>query len=87
MQLAEIIQDSLDLAWWVEIVTEKPRCSYYFGPFEHAKLADIAQAGYIEDLAQEGAEGIAVHIKWYKPNYLTACEDELVESIQLTELC
>jgi Domain of unknown function (DUF1816) len=80
MKLAEIIKEPLELAWWVEIVTEEPRCGYYFGPFASAESADLAQAGYVEDLAHEEAQGITVQVKWYKPRCLTICEDELAES-------
>jgi Domain of unknown function (DUF1816) len=62
-------------AWWVEIVTQNPRCIYYFGPFLSAKEAQAAETGYIEDLEQEGAQGIAVKIKRCKPQNLTVSED------------
>lgn len=66
---------SLGWAWWVEIVTQNPRCTYYFGPFLSSKEADAAKAGYVEDLEQEGAQGIVVQIKRCKPNNLTISED------------
>jgi hypothetical protein len=25
--------EKMGMAWWVEIVTEQPKCIYYFGPF------------------------------------------------------
>jgi hypothetical protein len=65
----------LGLAWWVEIKTEKPACTYYFGPFEDAETAKAAQAGYIEDLEQEGALGITLEVKRCKPEKLTISED------------
>jgi hypothetical protein len=64
------------LAWWVKIVTETPQCTYYFGPFDSAREADLAQAGYIEDLEGEGAKGIAVQILQDEPKILTIYEDE-----------
>lgn len=71
----------LGLAWWVEVVTDTPRCTYYFGPFVNAKEAQAAQAGYTEDLEQEGAKGIRVEIKRCKPTRLTVVdEDEEVEA-------
>lgn len=63
------------LAWWVEIKTDNPRCTYYFGPFLGHGEAKALQAGYIEDLEQEGALGISVSIKRCKPSVLTLSED------------
>lgn len=68
------------LAWWIEIVTQKPRCTYYFGPFLTAKDAQAAKGGYLEDLETEGAIGIDVFIKRCKPKELTI-EDDLGERI------
>lgn len=65
----------LGLAWWVEIKTEAPRCTYYFGPFDSADSAQAAKAGYIEDLEQEGAQGIKVEVKRCKPSTLTVAEE------------
>lgn len=66
----------LGLAFWVEITTSSPRCTYYFGPFLTAQEAKVAQAGYLEDLEKEGAQGITVMVKRCKPTYLTI-DDEL----------
>lgn len=63
-------------AWWVKIVTEKPHCTYYFGPFDSAREADLNQPGYVEDLQQEGATGIVVLISQCQPEYLTFCEED-----------
>jgi hypothetical protein len=64
-------QKRINLAWWVEIYTAKPRCLYYFGPFDSEAEAKQYQSGYIEDLDNEGAEGIAVSIKQCQPQKLT----------------
>ena len=69
------IFDSFGWAWWVEIVTQNPRCTYYFGPFLSVKEANAAKAGYMEDLEHEGAQGIAVTVKRCKPAKLTIFED------------
>lgn len=69
--------NSLGLAWWVEIVTETPRCTYYFGPFTNRNEAEVAQSGYIEDLEKEGAQGIKVVVKRCKPINLTEWVGEL----------
>lgn len=66
---------SFGWAWWVEIVTHNPRCTYYFGPFLSSKEANVAKAGYIEDLEYEGAQGITVTVKRCKPARLTIAED------------
>ena len=51
------ILEKMGLAWWLEVVTEQPKCTYYFGPFVSAKEAELAQPGYIEDLHHEEALG------------------------------
>jgi hypothetical protein len=66
----------LGLAFWVEIVTDRPRCTYYFGPFLSYKEAKMAQGGYIEDLQQENAQGIATLIKRVKPSNLTVFDEK-----------
>ncbi|MEG4230963.1 DUF1816 domain-containing protein [Microcoleus sp. Pol11C3] len=63
------------LAWWVEVKTSAPRCIYYFGPFLTAPEAESAKAGYIEDLENEGAEGLRVSILRCKPLTLTVADD------------
>ncbi|MEH1866845.1 MAG: DUF1816 domain-containing protein [Nostoc sp.] len=67
--------DSIGLAWWVEIVTQNPRCTYYFGPFLTSSDAKLSSIGYIEDLEVEGATGITMRVKRCKPNTLTIAED------------
>lgn len=68
--------ERLGLAWWIEIVTENPACTYYFGPFVNVSDARLAQEGYLEDLVQEGATGIQVTIKRCRPETLTIFEQE-----------
>lgn len=67
--------DSLGLAWWVEIVTQNPRCTYYFGPFLNSTEANLAIKGYVEDLELEGAQSIIVNVKRCKPDALTIVDD------------
>lgn len=69
------LYDSLGLAWWVEIVTQNPNCTYYFGPFISSVDANLASKGYVEDLETEGAQGIVVNVKRCKPYPLTIAED------------
>lgn len=73
------IFDFLGFAYWVEIVTDNPRCTYYFGPFVAKQEAKAAQNGYLEDLQNEGTQGIFVTVKRCKPNNLTIF-DELEDS-------
>ncbi|MEC4816458.1 MAG: DUF1816 domain-containing protein [Scytonema sp. PMC 1069.18] len=61
--------------WWVEIITTTPRCIYYFGPFDTREEAVVAYPGYIEDLDEEGSQGIVVVIKLCNPEVLTICDD------------
>ncbi len=68
-------EDSIELGWWVEIITAFPYCTYYFGPFATQQEADAAQLGYTEDLKQEGAYGISIQIKRCQPKELTTCRD------------
>lgn len=62
--------------WWVKIITATPRCTYYFGPFDSVQEAKLNQSGYIEDLEQEGAIGIAVDILQDQPTVLTIDEED-----------
>ena len=72
----------LGLAWWVEIITQNPSCTYYFGPFMSYEEAEDAQDGYIEDLQGEGAQGISAAIKRCKPTELTIFDEmgEMIDS-------
>lgn len=63
------------LAWWVEVVTQNPRCTYYFGPFLSSVEAKNSIKGYLEDLEQEGAQGIAINVMRCKPDALTIADD------------
>lgn len=74
-ELLTTVLNAFGKAWWVEIVTDAPRCTYYFGPFGNRKEAEVAKTGYIEDLEQEGAQGIGVIIKQCKPGNLTIFDE------------
>jgi hypothetical protein len=74
-ELSINIFHNLGLAWWIEITTQNPRCTYYFGPFLSLKDAKTAIKGYVEDLEQEGAQGIAIDVKRCKPSALTVADD------------
>ncbi len=74
----------LGFAWWVEITTTQPRCTYYFGPFASSKNADDAKGGYVEDLEQENAQGFNIIVKRCKPDKLTIDESE--EAIEVEQV-
>lgn len=65
---------------WAEIITERPHCIYYFGPFQTFTEAQAACPGYIDDLKTEGALGIKVVIKRCRPDALTICDEEISDS-------
>jgi hypothetical protein len=67
----------IGLAWWVEIVTDRPNCTYYFGPFTSATEAKNHLPGYLEDLEGEAAEGIRVALKRGKPSQITIDREPL----------
>jgi hypothetical protein len=71
------ILEKLGLAVWVEIVTDAPRCTYYFGPFISEANAEAAKIGYIEDLESEGSKSISVMVKRCKPETLTIYDESL----------
>ena len=69
------LADVLGLAYWVEITTDSPKCTYYFGPFLSKEEAEREQGGYIDDLKEEGAVGIGIAIKQVKPSQLTIFDE------------
>jgi hypothetical protein len=71
------ILETFGWAVWIEIATDSPRCTYYFGPFISEAEAESAKVGYIEDLEAEGSKGLAITIKRCKPENLTVYDDSL----------
>ncbi len=78
------LTNALGLAWWVEVETATPRCRYYFGPFISADEAQRSKHGYVEDLEQEGAQGIMAAVKRCKPQSLTVFEEDSNPSASLS---
>jgi Domain of unknown function (DUF1816) len=77
-KIGEIWTNTLDLlgqAWWIEVSTTQPKCTYYFGPFADVKEAELAMQGHLEDLESESAQGIRSQIKRCKPERLTIDHD------------
>ena len=78
MKIAEFWTNGLYLfgrAWWVEILTTVPKCTYYFGPFANAHEAARSIVGYVEDLEGESAQGIQTYVRRFQPQQLTT-DDE-----------
>jgi Domain of unknown function (DUF1816) len=72
--MKEILLSALErfgMAWWVEVKTEAPHCTYYFGPFVSSNDAVAHQPGYLEDLQREGAQGVHSEVKRCNPKNLT----------------
>jgi hypothetical protein len=64
-------------SYWLKITTKVPHCTYYFGPFDSPWEAKMLQAGYIEDLMEEQAQGVHVELEQREtPEELTICEEE-----------
>lgn len=61
--------------WWVEIITTKPNCIYYFGPFETSHEAETMRPSYVADLIEEGVFTIQTIVKQCQPTQLTIFED------------
>jgi hypothetical protein len=64
----------LGMASWVEIATDFPRCTYFFGPFANISEAEEGKYGYIEDLEAEDA----------KPEELTIYDQSIDVAIDRT---
>lgn len=65
-------------AWWIEILTAQPKCTYYFGPFPGAWEAETASIGFVEDLKGEFAQDIKIKIDRHsQPDLLTIEHDSL----------
>lgn len=69
--------DIFGWACWIQITTEQPRCTYYFGPFLTVQEAKLAQPGFIEDLQGEDAKSIKVGIQRCQPKELTIFDESL----------
>ncbi|NJM66891.1 MAG: DUF1816 domain-containing protein [Acaryochloris sp. RU_4_1] len=80
------LTNHLGLAWWVEIKTSFPTCTYFFGPFLRRKQAESAVSGYVEDLKAEQAKNIVTHIQRCKPTQLTNCHLDDSQSVERLEL-
>lgn len=72
------VKEQKNLPYWLKITTKVPKCVYYFGPFDSLLEAKSLQAGYIEDLLSENAQGIHLELEQCsQPTDLTVCEDDV----------
>jgi Domain of unknown function (DUF1816) len=68
-----LLPERLTQAWWLKVKTQSPDCIYYFGPFDSKEEATFLQAGYLEDLIQEGAQNVRLAVEKACPQQLTSC--------------
>lgn len=62
--------------WWVELDTDSPNRTYYFGPYRSKDEADNSTIGYIKDLEKKGAKKISINIQQGRqPTQLKANQD------------
>lgn len=62
--------------WWVEVDTDSPKRTYYFGPYETKDEASNNTSGYIKDLEKKGSKKISINIKQGRqPSQLTASDE------------
>jgi len=71
------ILQAVGRAFWIEIITENPKCTYYFGPFLNGLEAIAAKAGYVEDLTTEGATILKLEVNRCKPPEMLTIEEDL----------
>jgi hypothetical protein len=73
-QMASFL-NRLGFAWWIEVKTQAPNCTYYFGPFASAQEAETEKPGFIDDLEREQAQGIQAVVKRCQPSELTIFDE------------
>ncbi len=77
MNQITVSHSTYELGWWLEIVTAKPLCLYYFGAFMTHQEAASQQAGFVEDLLQENALILSVNLQFLQPNQIILIRDDL----------
>ena len=50
--------NTLGLAWWAKIETEKPFATYWYGPFLTKRSLNESLVLFVEDLSDEGSTNI-----------------------------
>lgn len=62
--------------WWVEVDTDSPKRTYFFGPYDSREEASNQTTSYIRNLEKKGAQKISINIKQGRqPTELRASED------------
>ena len=62
--------------WWVEVDTDSPKRTYYFGPYDSREEASNQTTSYIRNLEKKGAKKISINIKQGRqPTELRASEE------------
>ena len=62
--------------WWVEVDTDSPKRTYYFGPYDSRQEASDKSNKYIRDLEKKGSKKISINIKQgSQPTQLRASEE------------
>ncbi|MEG4172919.1 MULTISPECIES: DUF1816 domain-containing protein [unclassified Microcoleus] len=62
--------------WWVEVDTDSPKGTYYFGPYDSRQEASDNSNNYIRDLENKGSKKISINIKQgSQPTQLRASEE------------
>ncbi|MEB3277636.1 MAG: DUF1816 domain-containing protein [Lyngbya sp.] len=69
--------EKMGLACWIEVITQSPKCIYYFGPFASGSDAQRSVEGYLEDLRAEKAKIMGLEIRRGIPRNLTILEEEM----------
>lgn len=80
------LSNHLGLAWWVEVKTSFPTCTYFFGPFLSQGEAEVALPGYVEDLESEQAQNIVTDIQRCQPTQLTHCYLDDSQNLEVSGL-
>ena len=65
------LQQHRSSEWWLEVATESPVCTYYFGPFDSVLEAESSQSDYLRDLSEEGATVVSIKVEQCQPSQLT----------------
>jgi len=74
--LTQPVGSSRGREWWVEVDTDSPNRTYYFGPYDSKDEASDNTNGYIKDLEKKGAKKISINIKQGRqPSQLTANDE------------
>jgi hypothetical protein len=74
--LAQPASSTRPREWWVEVDTDSPKRTYYFGPFDSRQEASDKSNRYIRDLEKKGAKKISINIKQgSQPTQLRASEE------------